>query len=290
MAQDDKARQDGARYCIVALLSIIALLLAGILVAFAGIAWTVMPVLRTVHPIILTIDPEAIRPVAASAANIVLSVDQVLGNFSIEDLQLVPSNIPALLISAATINVGSFAWNVSRATSGIVSAIQSMTITERDRTGDEFANIATFLSAASSLTYKLKDWKPTSPAPPRVAPPASNANPESDPWHGLPSMIFGKSPVDWLYDQSNPDAIKAIGGACSAILEQFKISQVLAFSYEQYGYDWQTGKISPEQLYTPIPSSTSQTIVNTMAHICDGLGAAAKYMEVAWARPRNTTA
>lgn len=165
-----------------------------------------------------------------------------------------------------------------------------MQVKTADDAGDTFASVATLASQINSAATLLKQWG-TPPHPPTCNSPADgkraltlagsgddddgdstpNGTTDDDPWHGLPSMIFGKSPVDWLYDQADPTKITELGHMCDWVRNQLLLTNVLEFSYLKYGYDPQLTTISPKSAEQPVTNEKAEQVLDIMKHVCDAL-------------------
>merc|ERR1712187_712045 len=97
--------------------------------------------------------------------------------------------------------------------------------------------LATAMSVSQSVSSYLKQWEP---------PVCGADNVSGDPWHGLPSMIFGKSPVAWLKDQTDPAKISALGNTCLAFKTQLAGTGLLSAAFHTYRYNDETGAIDME--------------------------------------------
>merc|ERR1711920_119166 len=110
-----------------------------------------------------------------------------MGAFAIEDLQLVPSDIPSLVRSLLETDLAPLAMNLTTIAEKTIASLKGMTIKPGEG-GESYADVATVMSLPQSVSSYLKQWEP----------PVYTNNVSGDPWRGLPSMIFGKSPIGWL--------------------------------------------------------------------------------------------
>lgn len=174
--------------CLHVLLSLIAVLLAGIFVCLAGLVVTLVPALHAARPVMESIDIDAVKGNLSTVGAVLTKADDLLDDFSIEDLQIVPSDLAGLLLSFAATDVAPLAANITSVTTSMITAITNMDLKTG---GDTFAGVATYTSAVQSVATILKNWVPAVDGQQNM----TMADPSADPWHGLPSMIFGKSPV-----------------------------------------------------------------------------------------------
>jgi len=279
--------------CIATLLSIIAILLSGIFASLCILTYHVVPLLKASQPIVASIDPVAIKPYIVKAGVAVDGAAQFFEDFSIEDLQLVPSSIPDLLLSISKTDLAPLAYNVTSATSRMVTGISGLLFGENQwQVADTFTQIANVMSFTSACSSKFVGWTPlrvpTLPRSPPTAPATGNSTTASDPWHGLPSMIFGKSPVDWLYDQTDPTRVKTLGEVCTKLKMQIGGLGVLNFQYEVYEFDYETGKIRERGVNTPISPESAQTFLNVMDQACTALTDAATSLGGTAASPKKS--
>jgi len=278
--------------CIATLLSIIAILLSGIFASLCVLTYHVVPLLKASQPIVASIDPVAIKPYFVKAGAAVNGAALFFEEFSIEDLQLVPSSIPDLLLSISKTDLAPLAHNVTSATSSMVTGISGLLFGENQwQVADTFTQIANVMSFTSACSAKFVGWTPlrvpTLPRSPPTAPATGNTTTASDPWHGLPSMIFGKSPIDWLYDQTDPTRVKTLGEVCTKLKMQIGGLGVLNFQYEIYEFDYETGKIRERGVNTPISPESAQTFLNVMDQACTALTDAATSLGGTAASPKK---
>ena len=201
-----------------------------------------------------------------------------------------PSNIPDLVLSVAETDLAPLARNVTSASAGMVSGIIGLLFTDYS-IGYTFTSMANVLSAVGAVSANLVSW-----TPPRVPPlprspvgfgsPSGNSTAD-DPWHGLPSMVFGKSPVAWLYDQTDPTRIKTLGDVCEQLQTKIAGQGVLSFRYPMYVYDEINGKIRNQGVNTPLSPETIQTFLRVMKLSCEVLSNAATMFKAPLAPPKN---
>jgi len=84
-------------------------------------------------------------------------------------------------------------------------------------------------------------------------------------------MIFGKSPIDWLYDQADPTKITELGHMCDWVHQQLLLTNVLEFSYLKYGYDPKLTTISPTAAEQPLTNEKAEQILDITKHVCAAL-------------------
>jgi hypothetical protein len=295
-----KGQKSRGSACLYILLFLIAALLCGIFVCLLVLSISVLPLVQAVSSPEAHLSLSAAGRLAISASNVFGVLDGVTKNFTIEDLVLIPANLPGLATSMLTTDIAPIADDVSKISNTMVESIAGLTFGELDQTGWDFASFASGASAVGSVAKILSDWIPATPPPSdsesllrRAASeslpsaPLSDAfpsplgapaptDPSSDPWHGLPSMIFGKSPIDWIRDQMQPDNIETLGQVCRSAQKQFQQENVLGFSYTEYAYFEDLGTIKPTERHTPVDPDTSRQILDVWSNVCDAFIAAAQ--------------
>ena len=183
-----------AVYCIIALLLINSLLLAGIFGSLAFMALSMNHVLAGVQAgqvsrIVANVDDfsSSIRPIAST-----------LKNLTQIDIQILPESLAALAISIGETDLGPIASNVTSFASSGLQALLALDIpTDDPWLANGFAYLSTGLAIVEASTGRFATWQP----PPHSA--AAGGWGPSGKLDPISQILCGESCVQWLIDRSH---------------------------------------------------------------------------------------